>query len=425
VSRIEPRRLLLLGAAALLLRLGCAAATEWHPLFPDYYYTDPQVMEQAAVTTLEMRRQGRPYRYQGTLSQRIQVEFLLRLYGAVGHRPFAAKLVNALAGAAGAVVLAAALAPAFGAAPALAAGALAAAWPSGVFFTAHNFKEAPTNLFAYLSLWGLMLLLAESGLKRTRAAALAAGAGAALIVCGFYRAYVMLALCFAFGAAFAWSLLRQRRASAGLVGGLLVCAASPALYAPLADAVMRRGLSATGGTDSPYTNVQLIPLTNDEFQKGVVHRPTSPEGLSGFRKSRLHADRRYALEKRGRTIGTQIFPDAEFRNWADVALYLPKGLFHVLFMPLPGLFPTDGKLGRLAASWENAALLALCLAGLLGLARGPKTPVRAAPVLFCAIMAGGAALLEFDLGSASRHKLLFLPMLFPFAAEELLRRRRA
>ena len=36
-------------------------------------------------------------------------------------------------------------------------------------------------------------------------------------------------------------------------------------------------------------------------------------------------------------------------------------------------------------------------------------------------MAAGAALLEPDLGSATRHKLLYLPMLFPFAVEELLR----
>lgn len=294
-----------------------------------------------------------------------------------------------------------------------------------MFFTAHNFKEAPANLLAYLALWGLMLLLVEDRLPRARAAGLAAAAGAALVACGFYRAYVLLALCAAFSAAFAWSLLRERRARANLVAGLLACAAAPVLYAPLADAVIRRALSATGGTDSPYTNVQLIPLTNDEFSQGVVHRPTSPEGLTGFRKSRQHADRRFAREKRGRDIGTQIYPDAEFRSWADVALYLPKGLFHVLFMPLPGLFPTDGKLGRLAASWENAALLALCLAGLAGLARGPKTPTRLAPVVFCTIMAAGAALLEFDLGSASRHKLLYLPMLFPFAAEELLRRRRA
>jgi hypothetical protein len=39
-------------------------------------------------------------------------------------------------------------------------------------------------------------------------------------------------------------------------------------------------------------------------------------------------------------------------------------------------------------------------------------------------MTAGSALMEFDLGSASRHKLLYLPMLFPFAAEEIIRRRR-
>lgn len=423
MSRIEPRRLLLLGAAALALRLACAAATELHPLFPDYYYTDPQVMEKAALTTLEMRRQGVPYRYQGTLSQRLQVEFLIRLYDTVGHRPFAAKALNAVAGAASSVVLAAALAPVFGAAPALATGALAAAWPSGVFYTSHNFKEAPTNLLAYLGLWPFMLLLTETRASRSRAVLLALAAVCALVAAGFYRAYVLLAACSALAAAFAWSLARERRARAPLVAGLLACLLAPALYKPLADATVRRALSRTQGSDSPYTSVQLIPLTVDEFKPGVVHRPTAPEGLTAFRRSRLYADRRFAREKRGREIATQIFPEAEFRTWLDVAVFLPKGLFHVLFMPLPGLFPAEGKLGRIAASAENALLLAICLVGVVGLVRGPRTPARLAPVAFCAIMALGAALLEFDLGSASRHKLLYLPMLFPFAAEAVLRRR--
>ena len=37
------------------------------------------------------------------------------------------------------------------------------------------------------------------------------------------------------------------------------------------------------------------------------------------------------------------------------------------------------------------------------------------------IQEGFAALLEYDLGSAGRHQLMYLPMLFPFAAEEILR----
>ena len=81
----------------------------------------------------------------------------------------------------------------------------------------------------------------------------------------------------------------------------------------------------------------------------------------------------------------------------------------------------DGKIGRWAAAAENAALLLLALFAAAGAARGRKTPARLGLLAFFAVMTAGSALLEFDLGSAGRHKLLYLPMLFPFAAEETLR----
>ena len=68
--------------------------------------------------------------------------------------------------------------------------------------------------------------------------------------------------------------------------------------------------------------------------------------------------------------------------------------------------------GQTIAAWSPAA-----------------TPSRVWPSMmraFFAAMAAGASLLEFDLGSAGRHKLLYVPMLFPFAAEQarrLLQRR--
>lgn len=162
-------------------------------------------------------------------------------------------------------------------------------------------------------------------------------------------------------------------------------------------------------------------MTNDEFNIGAVNYPTSPGGITTFRKSRQFADRRWARLTMGREINTQIYPEAEFKTWWDVLAYLPKGAFTVLFMPLPGLYPMDGKLGRYAAAMENMILLSLAALAAAGFIRCPKSPARLGLLAFFATMTVGAALLEFDLGSAGRHKLLYLPMLFPFAAEEFLR----
>lgn len=423
MSRTERRRLLLLGAGALALRLACAAVTELNPLFPAYYYTDAAETETAAARTLATAGDAEPYVFNGTLNQRLQVEALLKLYGVFGHRPFAAKAFNALAGAAAAMLLAAGLAPAFGARPALLAGAFWAAWPSAVFFTSHHLKEAPTAALAWGGLWGLMSLLARPAASPRAAAAAALASACGLFGAGLYRNYVLLSLCAGFGAAFAWSLARRTGPRGPLLAGLLLCLVLPLSYKRAANGVQRL-LTATAGGGSIHTRVELVPLSADARAPGVVHHPTSPQGISGFRQARQFSDKRSARLRYGRDIGTQIFPEQSFRDWADILLYLPKGAFYVLFMPLPGLYPVDGSLGRFAASLENAALLVLALAALAGLARGPRTPERLAPLGFFAVMTAGAALLEFDLGAATRHKLLYLPMLFPFAAETALRWRK-
>ena len=102
-------------------------------------------------------------------------------------------------------------------------------------------------------------------------------------------------------------------------------------------------------------------------------------------------------------------------------LFLPKSIFYILFMPLPGLYPLGGKLGRILASAENLALLALSLVALLGLLRGPRSPAALSLLAFFCLILPPSALLEFDLGSATRHRLLFFPFILPFAAWQLSR----
>lgn len=411
------QRLVWIGAVALVLRAGAAILTETHPIFPSYYYTDAQRIELLVAQTRADRAAGRPFISNATQSQLVQVKTQLSLYRLFGPHPLAMKLFNASLGALACMVLAAALLPAFGPGPALASAALCAAWPSHVFFTSQNFKESPSNLLSYLALWGFLILLKGSPRRTASTVLIAAGVILALTAGAFYRAHLLLVLTPAMAAAYALEMVRRRKVRFAILY-FAVCLAALALYAPTSRFLMSRW---TGEKDTRSRGLatHIVPVSWDERS-----RPTSPRGLTEFRRSQLEVDRHWARANRDREIATQLFPEARFESWWDVAAFLPKGIFYSLFMPLPGLYALEGRLGRLLASLENLVLLTLAGLGLLNALRGPKTSDRAFLLLFFAGMAVSSGLLEPDLGSATRHKLLYLPMLFPFAAEEILRLQR-
>lgn len=418
MSRTEARALSWIFAAALALRLGAAVLTEIHPIFPAFYYTDAQRVELLVAQTMAAEAEGRPAAFQGTQSQLVQVKTQMLLYRLFGPRPLAVKLFHALLGAASCAVLAAALLPVFGAVPALASAALCAAWPSNVFFTSQNFKESPSNLLAYLAVWGFLALTAGPARRTAASVLIGAGVVLALTAGAFYRAYILLILTPAMALACALETARRRKAALSTALYLAASLAALALYAPASRFLVSRWTGATD-TRSRGLATHIVPVGWD-----AKTRPTSPRGLTEFRRSQLQVDRDWARDNRGRDIATQLFADEVFESWLDVAAFLPKGVFHALFMPLPGLYPMEGRLGRLMAGLENMILLALAVLAGMGVSRGPATSGRAFLLLIFAGMAVSAGLLEPDLGSAARHKLLYLPMLFPFAAEEILRLRR-
>ncbi len=424
MSWIRRSPLTALAALALTLRIGCALATEFDPIFPAYYYTDAALTHSAATAALDDLAAGRAPHIGGTLSEQMQTVMTLGTYRIFGPRPLAIKLVNALLGTLAIVALARALSFLFSPRAALAAGAAVAVWPSHVFYTSQNLKEAPADLLAYLALAAALAASDGSGRPRVRAAAFASAAALLLLGAGFYRSYVLLSL--SGGLLLAFALMARERAqrAPALIGAAAVCLTLAAYPWAARHAVLALEL---GSPESPRSTnwerslPQVFPTTIDERDSANVNRPTSPEGITGFRKTRQLADRRWAKYASEREIGTQIHPDAEFKTWGDVLAYLPKGAFTVLFMPLPGLYPLEGKVGRYAAAGENLILLALSVLAAAGIVRGAKTPARLGVLSFFAVMTAGAALLEFDLGSAGRHKLLYMPMLFPFAAEAALR----
>lgn len=420
MSWIRRRPLTALAGLAFALRIACAAVTEYEPIFPPYYYTDAAMIHSYAISALKDIQAGRPPTINGSLGERLQTTMSLGIYRAFGPRPFLIKTLNALMGALAIAAFVWAMSKTFPPSSALGAGLVLAIWPSHIFYTSQNLKEAPVSLLAYAALGAVLAAGFDAQAPRSRTAAFALAAAAGLLGAGFYRSYVLLCLSAACLAALSLSFLRPPRANAMLTAAAII--ASLALY-PAAS----RGLLSTfragalGAADQGRIQPRLIPVTYDNADWNTVNRPTSPEGLTGFRRTRQTADRRWAAANANREIGTQIHPDAEFKTWLDVLLYLPNGAFTVLFMPLPGLYPLDGKVGRWAAAAENSALLLIALFAAAGIARAPMTAPRLGLLAFFAAMTMGSALLEFDLGSAGRHKLLYLPMLFPFAAEEALR----
>lgn len=405
-----------MGLAAFAVRTGAAILTEYKPLFPAYYYNDAVFVERMAWDMAQTWRSGALYRSPYSTAQRAHAAALALPYAVVGRRPFVNKMINVFLGSASVVLLGLAFRSLVSDKAAFAAAAFVAAWPSHVFYTSQNFKESPTLLLAF----GALALLLPSLSPGAKPALSRVAAGAFLLaLAGLLRSYVLfvLAASLATGAALACRQKAGRKA-AGLA--LAAVLASLALYRGAEFAVFRRLIAVPEGLPQV-----IAPLSRPAVEAtGPAPAPWTPAGIGRRRAASQYSDRAYAVGM-GREVGTQIEPDARLETWLDLGLFLPRAAFQVLFMPLPGLYPMDGKLGRWLAAGENVVLLLVAAIAAAALRRTRLGPPSAAALAFFLIMTGGSALLEFDLGSTSRHKLLYLPMLFPFAAEEVLRRKRA
>lgn len=416
MSRTEARRWLALGLAALVLRAGAALLTEYKPIFPAYYYHDAAFVENIAWDMAQTWRAGHAFRTAYSPAQRVHALMMAVPYYAIGRRPLANKLINAALGAAAAVLLGLAFRALVSPDAAFLAAGLVAVWPSHAFYTSQNFKEAPTLAFAF---GGIALLLPSLAPDAKPAPGRAAGALILLCLAGLLRSYVLIVLCAAFSLG---ALLAVRRGS-GRAAALLTLAvvlAAPFVSRTAERYIVERLLATPEGAPSV-----LPPMATLQADRGPAPAIWTPAGIGRRRAQGQASDRAYAEKAMGREVATQIEPDARLETWADLGAFLPRAGFQVLFMPLPFFYPMDGKPGRWFAALENVVLLTIAACAILGLARRRPSPAAVAVLAFFLAMAAGSALMEFDLGSASRHKLLYLPMLFPFAAEELLRRRRA
>lgn len=397
-------------AAALLLRLGVALANELRPLFPAYYYNDAVLYDANARQVLAAWA-GAPRTFSLSPGMELYSVWTAALYRAVAPSPLVPAAANCLFGAFACLAVGATAGALFGRRVGLVAALLVTAWPSHMFYTSQNFKEAPS-----LALLAFVLYAVASGLGRRpafwrRPAASLALAAAAAALLGFFRSHLLPFLVGAAAVGACVLLARRGRPAAGRAVAVVLCVLAGALLYRPAYRAAGPGLFTYSGATDAYLR------TIDSAEIPVRHIPPfTPEWLSENRRSRQHSSRDWARKTSGRAVATELFPEARFTTWLDVLRFVPKSSFYSLYMPLPGLYPIEGKPGRAAAALEDLVLLGLSLcaaAGFWAARRRPGAWVLAA--FFCALVPAGA-LFEFDLGSASRHRLATLSSLMPLAA---------
>lgn len=403
-------------ALAAALRLGTAALTEFKPIFPAYYYNDAVLNDVNARQTIAAWASGdrTAFLAPGAEAYTLWTAFL---YKAFLPAPIVPKAANAFIGAAAVAFWAAAAAVLYGRRAGLATAALMAVWPSHIFYTAQNTKEAPALLLMSMAFWGFVVAL-RPGAPARRHGALALAA-AAMVALGFLRSHILPFMVLAAASGSAALLLQRGRPALPAALTLAAWAAGGAFFYQPAQVLMRPYLFGSQESEAPF-----LPPSVSLEEPGRVVRPDSPEHIAEYRRIRLYCTQLDSQRQSGREVETQLFPEARFKTWLDVALFLPKVTFYAMFMPLPGLYPMAGKLGRWLAGGENILLLAGFLAAAGGLRRARLLPGTWVLASFIALSAPAAALFEFDLGSASRHRLQTLSLAVPLAALWLSRRPR-
>lgn len=404
-------------ALAFVVRAGAAVATEGRDILPAYYFTDARLAEGAGWQAAQDLKAGRPADWRGSPSQRVMTAWIAGVYRVTGRRPLILKLIVAAASAAGVAALWWLASLLFDPRSASWTAAAAALWPSSAFYGSQVLKDPLIAPLIYVALACAVRLLVPGG----RRLAPWCGALAGFTAAAFLRSYLLIPAAAALIAAAACSWLRERSPK-NTLPLIALAFASPLVFRAFSAWTLSRVLTAPAhiAAGNPTLRSEVIPTYYDP-KAGRSVSPYSPRALTAFRRYRQENDQVEAQKTYGRRIATQIYPDEPLETWLDVALFLPKSAIHALFMPLPGLYPLDGKPGRYAAAAENVLLLLAAALAALGLRRGLPTPGQAGLLVFFAVMVAGAGVLEFDLGSASRHKTLYLPLLFPFAAAEAAR----
>jgi len=412
--------LLLLGLA-LAARLALAGWDARRPIFPPHHYTDASLYHFLAVEMNRSLDEGIPQR-SIPAGKEVYILWTARLYRVFGPRPIVPRLFNCVL-AVGALWLWYKTALLVGPpAAALWSLGLLALWPSHVFYSGQHVKES-ASLLLLAAVFHFFLAAWRSGEEtRQRTAQLKWALGAAcLAFLGCFRSHLIPASALSLvltGMLFAYRTKNGKKGALLCLAGCLWAVGGAVMFKPVYRHIRDSIFEDRALPEPSY--VYALPSSDDPEKKVM---PYSPEHLTQYRKTLHSHGQAWSESSTGRRIETQIFPDAEFRSWLDVLLFLPKVIFYTLFMPLPGLYPMAGKAGRMLASMENILLLILAGLAVRGALRRWMDPGAWCLLAFFLICVPPMALFELDLGSAARHHLQLFPFILPFAAMELARPR--
>lgn len=248
---------------------------------------------------------------------------------------------------------------------------IVALWPGGIIQDAMNNREA----FALVSLTTSFWFFTE--FCRTRRFKDILFSGLTIIVTGLFRDYLVVVF---LGSVAAWLALdRPSMKRAAVLGGVLV---------------------------TTFVAAHLLGQINPHIPD--VMELLTPAGLQKYTASRVV----------GVGAATALFPDRVYHTWFDVLLFLPKGFIMVLLQPFPGLYPIS-NLARLVAAAENVVLLVLIILGLRSMKQYWSNPALRFLLLATLVALTVHGLVDSDLGTATRHKRVFLPYIVCFAVASL------
>lgn len=400
-------------AAGFLLRATVAVVDAAHPAFPPHYYNDERNYLEKAEELAEGRSRG-------ALSpgKEAYSTFLALLWRHVGPGPLPGRLANAAMGSAAIGLWGWTSVAITGPTGGLAAAAFLCLWPSNVFHSAQAIKEAPASLLLAL---GTALLCGGFTASGSRRQTLFFTAALSILALGFLRAYLLPLIVAATvaAAAAAWAASGRRERVSCLAAVLWMCGALIA-YRPA-----KLALQMILSSERNESAVSLLPPDFSLRPPESERAPNALQTLATYRKTLVMKTILWNQQVYGRAPESALWPEAEFRTWGDLFVFIPKASFYELFMPLPGLYPMQGKPGRMLAASEGLILLLVFVLAAAGLRRTRMTPAAWFLCAFFLFAVPPTAFLEYDLGSASRHRTHFFPFILPFAVAMLHRQRSA